>query len=49
MAVKSRRQLLLDLFVDFSQFCVFVSLLLLYCLISRFVFLREKISRTLIY
>ena len=49
MAVKSRRQLLLDLFVDFSHFCVFVSLLLLYRLISGFVSLREKISRTLIY
>ena len=48
MAVKSRRQLLLDLLVDFSQFCVFVSLLL-YRIISRFAFLREKISRTLIY
>lgn len=49
MAEKSRRQLLLDLLVDFSQFCVFVSLLLLYRLISRFAFLREKISRRLIY
>ena len=49
MAVERRRQLLLDLLVDFSQFCVFVSLLLLYRLISRFAFLHEKISRTLIY